>query len=258
MDRSYLVLDIETILDPELPILESSAPERLPAPPHHQIVAIGVLWFDRDFNVLRIGILGEGKDEAASLADFARFLEDRQPTLVTYNGRSFDLPVLAARCLRHGVPFRHYYQSRDLRYRFSPEGHLDLMDFIADYGASRTARLDVVAKLCGMPGKLGVDGKDVGPLIHAGQIEQVRNYCLCDVVQTAGVFLRLQLVRGELSGQRYQSAIGGLIDAVRADPRVQPVCQSWNEPRLRLTEPRTTEPVRVTEPRTTEPRTPNG
>jgi 3'-5' exonuclease len=239
MDRSYLVLDIETILDPELPILEAANADRLPPPPHHQIVAIGVLWFDRDFNVLRIGIIGEGKDEAAAISDFARFIEDRQPTLVTYNGRSFDLPVLATRSLRHGVPFRHYYQSRDLRYRFSPEGHLDLMDFIADYGASRNARLDVVAKLCGMPGKLGVDGKDVGPMIHAGQIEQVRNYCLCDVVQTAGVFLRLQLVRGELSGQRYQEAIGGLIDAVRADPRVQPVCESWNEPRLRLTEPRT-------------------
>jgi hypothetical protein len=64
----------------------------------------------------------------------------------------------------------------------------------------------------------------------------VRKYCLCDVVQTAGVFLRLQLVRGELSLPRYQAAIGGLIDAARADPRVASVCQSWNEPRLRLTE----------------------
>jgi 3'-5' exonuclease len=236
MQRTYLVLDIETILDPELPIVETSNIERLPAPPHHQIVAMGVLWFDSDFNVLRIGIIGDGKEEHGTLSDFSRFLEERQPTLVTYNGRSFDLPVIAARCLRHGVPFRHYYQSRDLRYRFSAEGHLDLMDFIADYGASRTARLDAMAKLCGMPGKVGVDGKDVGPLVHAGQIEQVRQYCLCDVVQTAGVFLRLQLVRGELSLPRYQVAIGGLIDAARADPRVASVCQSWNEPRLRLTE----------------------
>ena len=108
----------------------------------------------------------------------------------------FDLPVLASRCLRHGFPFRYYYQARDVRYRFSPDGHLDLMDFIADFGAARSSRLDVVAKLCGMPGKVGVDGKDVGPLVHAGRIEQVRNYCLCDVVQTAGVFLRVQLAAG--------------------------------------------------------------
>jgi len=234
MDRSYLVLDIETILDPELPISESSAVERLPAPPHHQIVAIGVLWFDRNYGVLRIGVIGEGKSEAEALSDFTRFTDERQPHLITYNGRSFDLPVLASRCLRHGIPFRYYYQSRDVRYRFSPDGHLDLMDFIADFGAARSSRLDVVAKLCGMPGKVGVDGKDVGPLVHAGQIEQVRNYCLCDVVQTAGVFLRVQLLRGELTPETYKDAMQSLITAARADIRVAPVVSAWNEPRLLL------------------------
>jgi predicted PolB exonuclease-like 3'-5' exonuclease len=236
MDRSYLVLDIETILDPELPISESSVVERLPAPPHHQIVAIGVLWLDQNYSVLRIGVIGEGKGEAAALNDFARFTEERQPHLVTYNGRGFDLPVLASRCLRHGIPFRYYYQVRDVRYRFTPDGHLDLMDFICDFGASRSARLDVVAKLCGMPGKVGVDGKDVGPLVHAGQIDQVRAYCLCDVVQTAGVFLRVQLLRGELTPLAYQEAMAGLIAAARAEPRVAPVVNAWNEARLRLSE----------------------
>jgi predicted PolB exonuclease-like 3'-5' exonuclease len=234
MDRSYLVLDIETILDPELPILESSAVERLPAPPHHQIVAIGVLWFDRNYSVLRVGVIGDGKGEAEALADFARFTEERQPHLITYNGRCFDLPVLASRCLRHGIPFRYYYQSRDVRYRFSSDGHLDLMDFIADFGAARTSRLDVVAKLCGMPGKVGVDGKDVGPLVHAGQLDLVRSYCLCDVFQTAAIFLRVQLLRGELTPVAYKDAISGLIDAARAEPRVAPVVTSWNEARLRL------------------------
>jgi len=236
MERSYLVLDIETIVDPELPISESSVVERLPAPPHHQVVAIGVLWLDRNYSVLRIGVIGEGKTEAAALLDFTRFTEERQPNLITYNGRGFDLPVLASRCLRHGIPFRYYYQQRDVRYRFSADGHLDLMDFIADFGATRSARLDVMAKLCGMPGKVGVDGKDVGPMVHAGQIDLVRNYCLCDVVQTAGVFLRVQLLRGELTPGAYQEAIGGLIAAARAEPRVAPGVEAWNEPRLRLTE----------------------
>jgi len=145
--------------------------------------------------------------------------------------------VLASRCLRHGIPFRYYYQARDVRYRFSADGHLDLMDFICDFGASRSARLDVVAKLCGMPGKVGVDGKDVGPLVHAGQIDQVRAYCLCDVVQTAGVFLRVQLLRGELTPLAYQEAMAGLIAAARAEPRVAPVVSAWNEARLRLSEP---------------------
>ncbi len=232
MAKSFLVLDIETVLDAELPIAESSEAERLPAPPHHRVVVIGALLFDEAYAVQRIGVIGEGKDEAGILSDFARFLESHRPDMVTFNGRGFDLPVIASRCLRHGVTLRHYYRSRDVRYRFSPDGHLDLMDYIADFGAAKPAKLDIVAKLCGMPGKVGVDGKDVGPMVHAGRLAEVRDYCLCDVAQTAGVFLRVQLLRGELSGETYLAAMRGLIDAVKADERLAPVANAMNEERL--------------------------
>jgi hypothetical protein len=228
------VLDIETVLDPALPIAEVTDAERIPAPPHHKIVVIGALWFSSEYEVKRLGIIGEGKAEAGVLTDFARLLDDRRPCLVTYNGRSFDLPVIATRCLRYGIPLRHYYSARDVRYRFTPEGHLDVMDYVADFGAAKPSRLDVVARLCGMPGKLGVDGKDVGPLVHAGRLQEVRNYCLCDVVQTAAVFLRVQLVRGELERETYLTAMAGLIAAARRDERLAPLAAALNEPRLLL------------------------
>jgi predicted PolB exonuclease-like 3'-5' exonuclease len=234
VSKSYLVLDIETVLDPELPIAESSEAERLPAPPHHKVVVIGAMLMDADYEVRRLGVLGEGKEEDGILFDFARFIDERRPCLVTFNGRGFDLPVIATRCLRHGVPLRYYYGARDVRYRFSPEGHLDLMDYMADFGAAKPSKLDVLAKLCGMPGKVGVDGKDVGPLVHAGRLSEVRDYCLCDVVQTAGVLLRIQLVRGEISRERYQQSMQALITRVRADPRVAPVAAGLNEARLLL------------------------
>jgi predicted PolB exonuclease-like 3'-5' exonuclease len=236
MAASHLVLDIETVLDPELPIAQSSEVERLPAPPHHKIVVIGLLLFDPNYQVKRIAVMAEGKDEPGMLHDFARLLEERRPCLVTFNGRGFDLPVIATRCLRYGVTFRHYYHSRDVRYRFTADGHLDLMDYIADFGATKSAKLDVIAKLCGMPGKVGVDGKDVGPLIHAGKIQEVRDYCLCDVAQTAGVFLRLQLVRGELDRERYLLAMNSLIHAIRENPKLAPVAAGLNVERLLLRE----------------------
>ncbi len=235
MSRGFLVLDIETVLDPNLPITEP-ANDGLPPPPYHQIVCIGVLWLDADYAVKRLGIIAEDKSEAEALADFARFLDKQRPTLVTYNGRGFDLPVIATRCLAHGQPLVHYYRDRDVRYRFSPEGHLDLMDFISDFGAAKRTALDIMAKVSGMPGKVGVDGKDVGPLIHAGRIAEVRDYCLCDVVQTAGVFLRIQLLRGELSRAEYLEAMGGLMQAAQADERVSAVTRAWNAERLLLGE----------------------
>ena len=233
MNTSFLVLDIETVLDPELPIVQSEA-ERLPSPPHHKVVVIGALLFDPTYQAKRINVISELKDEAGILEDFARMLEERQPCLVTFNGRGFDMPVIATRCLRYGIPFRHYYRSRDVRYRFTPEGHLDLMDYVADFGAAKASKLDIIAKLCGMPGKVGIDGKDVGPMVHAGRIKEVRDYCLCDVAQTAGVFLRVQLVRGEIDREQYLAAMRSLLTLIKTDPRLQPVAEALDERRLLL------------------------
>lgn len=236
MPSPFLVLDIETVLDPELPIAEASEAERLPAPPHHKVVVIGALWLDGQHCSRRLGVLGEGKDERGILTDFASLLNERKPCLVTYNGRGFDLPVIAARSLRYGIALPHYYRARDVRYRFSPDGHLDIMDFVADFGAAKPAKLDIMAKLCGMPGKVGVDGKDVGPLVFAGRLVEVQNYCLCDVAQTAGVFLRVQLLRGELSRDQYLAAMQALMALIREDARLAAVTGAWDASRLLLEE----------------------
>ena len=108
------------------------------------------------------------------------------------------------------------------------------MDYVADFGASKPSKLDILAKLCGMPGKVGIDGKDVGPMVHAGRIQEVRNYCLCDVVQTAGVFLRLQLVRGEIERERYLQSMRGLIALIKTDARLQLVAEALDARRLLL------------------------
>ncbi|HQP36555.1 MAG TPA: ribonuclease H-like domain-containing protein [Polyangiaceae bacterium] len=237
-DRGYLVLDIETIIDPELPISTKveQQPPALPPPPYHQVVVIGVLWMDASYRVLKIGAIGGGKGEAQILRDFVRFVEDKKPDLVTYNGRGFDLPVIASRCLKHGIPFRHYFQAQDMRYRFSASGHFDLMDYMTDFGASRAVALDTMAKLIGLPGKVGVDGKDVGPMVHAGRLSEVEAYCLCDVAQTTGVFLRVQLVRGMIELGAYRTAMESLIELMGSDERLAPVYAGIGRERLLLIE----------------------
>lgn len=71
-------------------------------------------------------------------------------------------------------------------------------------------------------------------MIHAGRVQEVRNYCLCDVVQTTGVFLRTELLRGELDLSQYRDAMTQLLQFIDADPRVEPVAAALDRKRLLL------------------------
>jgi predicted PolB exonuclease-like 3'-5' exonuclease len=224
---SYLVLDIETVPDQDLYATPELAPgpggqsaER-PFPPlfAHRPIVIGVLWLDEHYALKRMNCIGDHADEAGMLEAFSGFMTRYKPQLITYNGRSFDLPVLALRALRQGVPMPWYYDGK-VRYRYGEEGHLDLCDMLSDHGAARAISLDAMARLIGLPGKVGVDGSQVDGLYRAGQIEQIRNYCLSDVAQTALLLLRFRLLQGKLSVDSYKTAASALMDAFRADGRL--------------------------------------
>ncbi len=234
MSQSFLVFDIETVLDPELP--EQADPEKLPPPPFHQVMVIGALQIGSDYSIRQPGILADGLNENTILSRFTNLCAKYQPNLVTFNGRGFDLPVIASRCFKYGIPFKNYYQDRDMRYRFSADGHFDIMDYMSDYGATKPTKLDILAKLIGMPGKVGIDGKDVAKYVADGKIEEVRDYCLCDVVQTAGVFLRLQLVRGMIDRDKYVIAMTELIDIIHNNDKLKPVFEGINKDKLLLKE----------------------
>jgi predicted PolB exonuclease-like 3'-5' exonuclease len=236
-ENTYLVLDIETIPDREL----HSPPEPVagmerPFPPLYACrpVVLGVIWLDEDLSCKRIGTFGEGKDEAGMMNDFAEFMTRWKPHLVTWNGRGFDLPVLALRALRHGLSFGWYYRGIGYRYRFSEEGHLDLCDVLADHGAAKMTSLDGAARVIGLPGKGDVDGSQVEGLFHGGQIEALRHYCLSDVAQTAFLLLRYRLIAGDLDRDGYRKAATGLLAALEADGRFSRLLDGVNRQRLLL------------------------
>jgi 3'-5' exonuclease len=234
---SFLVMDIETIPDVEVYAPPEPAPGAEKAfPPLYACkpVVLGVMWLDENLVCKKMGTIGEGKDEAGMLADFGEFMTRYRPHLVTWNGRCFDLPVLALRALRHGVPFPWYYQQRDYRYRYSEEGHLDLCDFLADHGAARMTSLAGAAKLIGLPGKDGVDGSQVEGLFHAGQIDALRQYCLSDVAQTAFLFLRYRLLVGQMDRAAYAKVTADLLAAVEADGRLARLVEAVDRKRLLL------------------------
>lgn len=230
MSRSYLILDIETVADPDLPW--DAAKSGFPPAPFHQVTALGVLWLNGEYRLRKIGAFGGDQEgppnERTVLEEFAGFVGKEHPNLVTFNGRRFDLPVLANRMLKHGVPFPTYYADRDYRYRYSDAGHLDLADLLTDYGAARMPSLDALAQLVGMPGKMGVDGSQVQGMYDEGRHVEIRDYCLHDVVQTSFVFLRVELLRGRVGPEEYRERARELWSELEQDARVQAVLEKAN------------------------------
>jgi 3'-5' exonuclease len=183
-------------------------------PPQQRVVAISVLL--RSGDGLRIFSLGdENAPERELVQRFFDGLERYSPTLVSWNGSGFDLPVLNYRALRHGVNAHHYWQvgegDREFRYnnylsRYHWR-HIDLMDVLSGYGASGRASLELAAQLIGLPGKLGIGGSQVWSAYRRGEIAAIRDYCETDVLNTYLIYLRFELTRGELDAAAYQKEV---------------------------------------------------
>jgi len=171
----------------------------------HRVVAISVAFRSRDG--FRVWTLGDrDADEAEIISRFFDGIDKYTPELVSWNGGGFDLPVLHYRALRHGVKAPRYWEAgeddRDFRYnnylsRFHWR-HLDLMDVLSGFQPRARARLEEIALMLGFPGKLGMSGDKVWQCWLDGGIDEIRNYCETDVLNTYLVYLRFQLMRGNL------------------------------------------------------------
>lgn len=183
---------------------------------HHlqRIVAISAVFLKDDR--LSVWSLGEeSSSEAELIARFFEGVERYSPTLVSWNGGGFDLPVLNYRALIHGINAARFWEmgdeDRDFKWnnylsRYHTR-HLDLMDHLAMYTGRANAPLDDLAKLCGFPGKMGVDGSQVWSLYQEGRLQEIRDYCETDVVNTYLVYCRYQLLRGRLTRDAYDAEI---------------------------------------------------
>jgi predicted PolB exonuclease-like 3'-5' exonuclease len=85
--------------------------------------------------------------------------------------------------------------------------HLDLMDLLAMYQPRASAPLDDLAKLCGFPGKMGMDGSKVWEAFQQGQIGAIRAYCETDVVNTYLMYCRFQMMRGGLTPREFDAEV---------------------------------------------------
>ncbi|MFO0815715.1 MAG: 3'-5' exonuclease [Gemmatales bacterium] len=229
----YLIFDIETIPDGKL-IAETKYPE-LNLTPHEAVIraqddarassSSGSDFLPYTYHlpvavcVLRVGV--DYKLQALVCLDaplyrpeeivkaFWKGIQLYKAKLVSFNGRTFDIPVLELAAFRYGLQIPWHFRGDELglksqkdrgpRNRYS-DLHFDLYEFFSNYNAHRLAGgLNLLAKLIGIPGKFEMSGANVYSMISQGNYAAVNEYCSFDVLDTYFVFLRTQVLLGKLS-----------------------------------------------------------
>ncbi len=187
-------------------------PDAVMLPLHlHQVVAISVAvrWGENNFVVKSLGSADSSEKELVQT--FFRSV-DKNPTLVSWNGNGFDLPVLQYRAMYHSIQNVRYWDTgafdREAKWnnyqsRYH-DRHVDIMDVLARYSYRGVASLDDIAQLTGLPGKIGIGGASVFDAYLDGKHEEIRNYCEMDSLNTYLIFLRLQYIRGHFTDEKYQ------------------------------------------------------
>jgi predicted PolB exonuclease-like 3'-5' exonuclease len=231
MNLSVIVWDLETVPDlagfaaaNELvgqrdADIRAALGNTFPKHIYHTIVCIGALVAHRESDHWALDALGAPhigeRTEKQLISAFCDKIAELSPQLVTFNGNSFDLPVLRYRAMIHsvsapGLAARPYFN------RYTEET-VDLCDILSSFAPHTKTSLNELSKIMGLPGKPeGIDGSDVERYFLEGRFKEIADYCETDVVNTYRVWLRYELFRGRLSENEHQASERNLGDFIGA------------------------------------------
>jgi predicted PolB exonuclease-like 3'-5' exonuclease len=199
--------------------------DKFPRHIYHSIICIGALVAHREdshWAVDAVGVRHVGeRSEKALISSFSDRIAELSPQLVTFNGSSFDLPVLRYRAMVHGVAAPGL-TSRPYFNRYT-EDAIDLCDVLSSFSSQGKATLHELCRVMGLPGKPdGISGAEVEKYYHDGHIREIAEYCESDFVNTYRLWLRYELFRGRLSDAEFQMSEASLIDFIKARGNTKP------------------------------------
>lgn len=255
---AYLVFDLETVADGEL-IARMLYPGEELAPAEaasryrrerkeqtgsdflpytfHLPVALAAAKVGPDFRLLDLVALDEPRFRPHVITEhFWRGWEQyHRPTLVSFNGRTFDLPIMELAAFRYGVSAPSWFNLdaksfEQRRNRYNLAAHIDLQELFTNFGTTRfTGGLNLAANLLGKPGKMAVQGHMVQDLYDAGRRQEICDYCRCDVLDTYFVFLRTRVLVGELSLDAEQQLLAEAKQWIADHAATQRACEIYME-----------------------------
>jgi 3'-5' exonuclease len=182
---------------------------------YHLPIAVVIAKIREDFSLIEIVSLDEPqhRSEVITRQFWLGWERYGSPTWVTFNGRTFDLPLMELAAYRFGVSVPAWFNLHDRAYsqyrnRYNLDAHVDLHEVLTNYGSTWfRGGLNLAAALLRKPGKIDVQGDMVLEMYRSGRLAEISEYCRCDVLDTYFVFLRVQVLMGRLTAEREQELI---------------------------------------------------
>jgi predicted PolB exonuclease-like 3'-5' exonuclease len=208
---------------------------------YHVPVAVVIAKIREDYSLVEIVSLDEPNHRPAVITKhfWVGWERYNRPTLVTFNGRSFDIPLMELSAFRYGVSIPSWFNLFDKSYeqyrnRYNIHSHLDLHEILTNFGSSWfRGGLNLAAQLINKPGKIDVQGAMVHELFEAGKLSEISEYCRCDVLDTYFVFLRSLLVMGRINADQEVSLTQGvkamLLEQIDKHPAYKIYLERWNQ-----------------------------
>jgi len=258
----YFVFDVESVADGELISKIRYAGQGLSAaeavaqyrqelmekydtdfiPYTYQIpISVAIAKLGADYRLLDLVVLDEPQFRPHVITEYFWRGWDRygRPTLVSFNGRTFDLPLLELAAFRYGISVPAWFNLESSAYeqnrnRYNTRAHIDVQELLTNFGSARfSGGLNLAASVLGKPGKMDVQGYMVQDMYDQGRLLEINNYCRCDVLDTYFVFLRSRVLIGKITLEQEQEIIAAakeyLETSAEAEPAYREYLNRWGD-----------------------------
>jgi predicted PolB exonuclease-like 3'-5' exonuclease len=183
--------------------------DKFPKHIYHSMICIGALIAHQQDDHWVVDALGAPhvgeRSERELIAAFVDKIATLNPQLVTFNGSSFDLPVLRYRAMVHKVPAIGL-SARPYFHRYTDDA-IDLCDVLSSFTHGAKSTLHELCRVMGLAGKPdGINGAEVEEYFREGRIQDIADYCESDVVNTYRVWLRHELFQGKLTEAGFEAS----------------------------------------------------
>lgn len=156
------------------------------------------------------------------LENFLKAVGGNHPQLVGYNSNNSDVPIVVQRAIAHGLDSHGFAERPDKPwlgrdyFSSSSDGSIDLGQIIGMGRWGAMPRLDEIATISGIPGKIDVNGGTVWQLWLEGRLKEIVDYNEFDALTTYLLWARMAHFAGLLDDEAYaleQRAVRALIES---------------------------------------------